>query len=100
MSKSQIAYTRTFGQAKGRIEITFMDDKKRPTGFMSGDTTQTPELNSKSNVWKRKITIKITKGDRCGTVSSGQPDDQGRGVQLDLRHLRHGQGLSPEALRC
>ncbi|SEB58783.1 hypothetical protein [Streptomyces sp. TLI_105] len=27
-SKSQITHTRTFGQAKGRIEITFMDDKK------------------------------------------------------------------------
>lgn len=61
ISKSQIAYTRTFGQAKGRIEITFMDDKKRPTGFMSGDTTQTQHLNSKSNAWKRKLTIKMTK---------------------------------------
>ncbi|MEV4937384.1 NucA/NucB deoxyribonuclease domain-containing protein [Streptomyces zaomyceticus] len=59
--KPQIKYTRTFGQAKGSVEITFRDDRMRPTGFMSGDTTQTQQLNSKSNNWKRSFSVRITK---------------------------------------
>ncbi|GHA50771.1 hypothetical protein GCM10010329_85970 [Streptomyces spiroverticillatus] len=60
MGKSQIKYTRTFGQAKGRLEITFTDGKGRPIGFMAGPTTQTQQLNTKSSTWKRNLSIKIT----------------------------------------
>ncbi|WP_185094974.1 NucA/NucB deoxyribonuclease domain-containing protein [Streptomyces sp. PanSC19] len=32
----------------------------RPTGFMSGVTTQTQQLNSKSNSWKQSLSARIT----------------------------------------